>query len=156
VDQADLEEARRLMQLEYETAIESIAKFDDQRGWIKGWTITLAGALLALAVNSHTWSLGVIAAAAVVFFAYIDIAYMVVEQKLIDRSHELENYLEAARRRHFAVADSYIFGIGAAHGRKYSWRKVLGALLHRPQIVVFYAGLAIGAGVATVLLARAS
>jgi hypothetical protein len=64
------------MQLEYETAIESIAKFDEQRGWIKGWTITVAGALLALAVNSHTWSLGVIASAAVVFFAYIDIAYM--------------------------------------------------------------------------------
>ena len=107
---------------------------------------------VAVAVNSHSWSLGVIATAAVVFFAYIDIAYMAVQQKLIDRSHELEKYLEATRRRDFAAADSYIFGIGPAHRRKYSWRQDIGKLRRRPQIIVFYVGLAFGTGVATVLL----
>jgi hypothetical protein len=143
------------MQLEYETAISSIANSEDQRGRIKGWTIAVAGALLALAVNSGNWSTGLIAAAAVVFFAYIDIAYMAVEQKLIDRSHELEKYLEAARRRDFAEVNKYIFGIGEAHGRKYSRRQVRDELLKRPQIIVFYVGLAFGTVVVTVLLALA-
>jgi hypothetical protein len=155
VDQADLEEARRLMQLEYETAIESIANFDDQRARIKGWTIAGAGALLALAVNSHNWSPGMIAAAAVLFFAYIDIAYMAAQQKIIDRSHELEAYTEAGRRGDFAKVNEYIFGIGEAHDRKYSLQEVLGILGGRPQIVVFYVGLALGTGVVTLLLALA-
>jgi len=77
---------------------------------------------------------------------------MAVQQKLIDRSHELEKYLEATRRRDFAAADSYIFGIGPAHRRKYSWRQDIGKLRRRPQIIVFYVGLAFGTGVATVLL----
>jgi hypothetical protein len=151
----DLAEARRLLQLEYETAIGSIATFDDQRGRIKWWTIAVAGAVLALAVNSHNWLPGIIAAAAVIFFAYMDIVYMAVQQKIIDRSHELENYMEAARRGEFAKVNKYIFGIGAAHHRKYSWRQVRDILFGRPQIVVFYVGLAFGTGVVTALLALA-
>jgi hypothetical protein len=143
------------MQLEYETAIASIANSEDQRGRIKGWTIGVAGALLALAVNSGNWSPGLIAAAAVLFFAYIDIVYMAVEQKIIVRSHELEAYMESARRGDFAEVNKYIFGIGEAHGRKYSLREVLNILGGRPQIVVFYVGLAFGTGVVTALLARA-
>jgi len=61
---------------------------------------------------------------------------MAVQQKLIDRSHELEKYLEATRRRAFAAADSYIFGIGPAHRRKCSRRQDIGELRRRPQIVV--------------------
>jgi hypothetical protein len=76
-----------------------------------------------------------------------------VQQKLIDRSHELEKYLEAARRRDLAAADSYIFGIGPAHRRNILGGKSIGELRRRPQIVMFYVGLAFGTGVATVLLA---
>ena len=98
VDQADLEEARRLMQLEYETAQGSIANFDGHRFRIKEWAVTVAGALLALAVDSHSWSLGVIATTAVLFFAYIEIIYMEIQHRVINRSNHLEKCKEAARR----------------------------------------------------------
>jgi uncharacterized membrane protein len=137
MDPADLQEARRLMQLEYETAIKGIADFDDQRGRIKQWAITVAGALLALAVSADSWSLGVIATATIIFFAYMDIMYMAAQMKIIKRSHELESFMEKARRGDFAAADSYIFGVGEAHGREIPWRLVLAELRRRPQIVVF-------------------
>jgi hypothetical protein len=102
-----------------------------------------------------SWWLGVIATVSVVFFASLDVRYMTVQKKLIDRSGELEGYIEAARSRNFRELNSYVFGIGEAHGRQFSARQVLELLGDRPQIVGFYAGLAIGTGVATVLLARA-
>lgn len=155
MDHPDLEETRHLMQLEYGIAVESIANFDDQRGRIKSWTITVAGGLLALAVNAHSWWLGAIATVSIVFFASIDIRYMTVQKKIILRSHELEDYIEAARRGNFTEVNSYIFGIGEAHGRKLSSHQVLNLLRERPQVVGFYVGLVIGTGLATVLLARA-
>jgi hypothetical protein len=57
-------------------------------------------------VNSHNVWLGVIAAASVIFFAYIDVVYMATQQRVIDRSDQLEAYLEAARRGNTALADS--------------------------------------------------
>jgi hypothetical protein len=98
VDQADLEEARRLMQLEYETAQGSIASFDGHRFRIKEWAVTVAGALLALAVDSHSWSLGVIATTTVLFFAYIEIISMEIQHRVINQSNHLEKCMEAARR----------------------------------------------------------
>lgn len=75
----EVEESRLLMQLEYETLRESIKRFDDQRFKIKGWAITLAGALLAVAVNSEK-RLGFVGAGTVLFFAYLDIVYMTIQQ----------------------------------------------------------------------------
>jgi hypothetical protein len=153
MDQADSEEARRLMQLEYSTAQASIANVDGQRFRIKEWAVTVAGALLALAVNSHSWSLGVIATTAVLFFAYIDIMYMEIQQRVINRSNDLEKCMEAVRRGDLAAADSYTFGIGGVFFGRHPWRELPSRLRERPQMIVFYIGLTLSAGLVTLLLA---
>lgn len=149
--QGEIEEARRLMELEYETARTSIGNFDDQRFRIKGWAITVAGALLALAVSSDH-RLGVVASGAALFFAYLDVMYMSIQQRVIDRSNDLERYLEAARRGNLTFVDSYVFGIGDVFFLKGQWRRLPKMLRDRPQVVAFYMGLALATAGATTLL----
>jgi hypothetical protein len=152
MDTPDFAEARRLMQLEYETGHQSTANFDDQRARIKGWAITVAGALLALAVNAGNWWLGVIATAAVILFAYIDALVMAGQQNVLGRLNELERYMEAARRGNIEEADAYVFGFNVVYRHKPSSRQVLRLMVIRTPAVLFFSGLALTTGVASVLL----
>lgn len=145
------EEVRHLMELEYASARASIANFDEQRFRIKGWTITVTGALLAIAVNSDH-RLGWIAFAATFFFAYLDIVYMMIQQRVIDRSNDIESHMEAIRRGSTNTIDAYVFGLGRVFFVKGQWRHLPKMVSSRPQIVAFYVGLAIATASATLLL----
>lgn len=146
-------ETRRLMELEYEQSRDSIVNFDDKRYRIRGYAVTVAAALLALAGASHDSRLAIIAAGTTVFFAYSDIIYMGIQQRIIDRSVLLEAYIEAARREESPNgAGLYVFGIAGVYFDKYAWHRLPGMLRNRPQLVTFYLALLFATILAAVLL----
>jgi non-ribosomal peptide synthetase component E (peptide arylation enzyme) len=135
----DENETFRLLELEYARLQESIDKFDDNRFKIKGWSITIAGALVALGVNTNEEvQLFIVAALLVLFFAFMESLYMSMQAQVIDRSNEIEELLELARREGIVAAhDSYIFGIGKVFKRRHTFRR----LRQRPHLVMFYSGM---------------
>ena len=104
---------QRLLELEYERLQASIDKFDDQRFHVKGWAITVAGALLALGFNARE-PLVILAGGFVsLFFAYMEIPYMTMQERVINRSNELEELLDATQCGPLEdLQPPYVFGIG--------------------------------------------
>jgi hypothetical protein len=115
----DLDEAKRLLALEYDQIRKKIDTFDTMRFQVKGWCLTVAGGLLFLAINSSRAAICFLALAATWFFAYIEIIYINRQQMLFDRSDYLESIMESARRGgpNGAQLDSYVFGVRFAFPR---------------------------------------
>jgi hypothetical protein len=53
VEMSDDDETLRLLEVEYQRLGTTIDKFDEQRFKVKGWTMTAAGALVALGINTR-------------------------------------------------------------------------------------------------------
>ncbi len=69
-------ETLRRLELEYQRLQASIDKFDDQRFKIKSWSLTAAGAFVALSINTKEATLLVAAAVIVPLFASIELMYI--------------------------------------------------------------------------------
>jgi len=140
---ANESETSRLLEVEYLRLQASIDKFDEQRFKIKGWSITVAGALAALAINTKQVSLFFVAAPVVLFFAFMELIYTNVQRSVIYRSNEVERLIDIARREGVGAAhDSYTFGMGKMFKEnKFRWREVPGLLRRRPHLTLFYLGM---------------
>lgn len=135
-------ETSRLLELEYERLQASIDKFDELRFKIKGWSITAAGVLAALAINTRQISLLLVAALLTFFFAFMEAIYMDLQVCAIGRSNEVEGLLELARREGIGLAhESYVFGIGKVFEGVFQWRTIPTLLRHRQHITIFYFGI---------------
>ena len=140
--------------MEYDRLQASIDKYDDQRAKIKGWAITVAGALFAFGVNLGQPALVAAGALLVLFFGYLEAMTMGIQVAVIDRSNEVERLLELARREGFgAEHDAYVFGIGKVFVVPFIVRGIPRLIRHRLHITSFYAGLTIAMVAGTVLLA---
>lgn len=144
----------RLLELEFKTLQAAIDKFDDQRFKIKGWSITVAGALAALGINSANPTLIFAAAGSVLFFGFLELVFMRIQSDVFERSNLIEQLLEVARRgQPSAALEGYCFGVSQAFVNTFSWRGIPDVLKYRLQITVFHLGLflsllAMGIGVA--------
>jgi hypothetical protein len=132
----------RLLEIEFEKLQSAIDKFDEQRFKIKGWSITVAGALLALGVNGgNTWLI-VAGAVAALFFFYMETIYMQIQVRIIKRNNVIESLLELAREKRLdEVQDGYRFGMSEAFVGEFQWSAIPDTLQGRPHITAFHLGL---------------
>jgi hypothetical protein len=130
-----------LMRLEFDRLQASIDKFDDQRFKIKGWAITAAGALFAVAVNVHESVLAIAGAVLVLFFGYLEVVYMNMELHAIRRCNDVEALMNRAATGLPPKNDEYIFGLGQTFAFDFHVRLIPEILHKRHYITAFYVGL---------------
>ncbi|GIJ46581.1 hypothetical protein Val02_34670 [Virgisporangium aliadipatigenens] len=131
-----------LLRLEYERLQSSNDKYDDQRFKIKGWAITVAGALFALGANTKAPALPLAGAFLVLLFAYLEVMFMRLQTVIVARSNEVESLLESLRRNGPGPEhDAYVFGIGKVFMIPFSVRMIPKLVRNRQHISVFYAWL---------------
>jgi hypothetical protein len=132
----------KLLEVEYDKLQAAIDKCDDQRFKIKGWSITVAGALFVLGVNANNSWLVVAGAVAAVLFGYLEIVFVQIQLRIISRSNEIESRLDSARRGVWSKVDEgYSFGISHAIMGYFEWSAVPKTLSRRPHITVFHVSL---------------
>jgi hypothetical protein len=156
VEMSDDDETLRLLEVEYQRLGTTIDKFDEQRFKVKGWTITAAGALVALGINTRQIALLIAAAPITLFFALIEVLYLHIHVAIIERSNEIEGLIDLARRKGVgAVCESYTFGIGKViKAHTFKWRDVPALLPVRSHITYFYLGIVLSLIVGAVILAN--
>jgi hypothetical protein len=123
----DLEETRRLLELEYHKAWDKIASLEDARYKIKGWAITATAGILALGVNAHRTAIVLLGLLVALPMAFVEANYLARQQSFLDRSGELEIVMEAIRRKGPGPeTQAYVFGLAATINRRLSaWRMTL-------------------------------
>ena len=133
----------RLLELDLEYLHRTIDKFDNQRFSIRSWTVTMGGALLALAVSTKNASVPIIGLFAVIFFAYLEIVYMDMQVRVMARSTRVGQLLHSLVSDPSTLPDGdYEFGISAALGKDpFRWASVPSILATRPELYMFYLGL---------------
>lgn len=151
----DEDETLRLLEVEYQRLGTTIDKFDEQRFKVKGWTITVAGALVALGINTHQVALIIVAAPITLFFALIEVLHLHTHAVIIERSNEIERLIELARCEGTgAVRESYEFGIGRViKAHTFKWRGVPALFRARSHIIYFYSGVVLSLLAGAIILA---
>lgn len=138
----------RMLELDLEYLHKTIDKFDNQRFTIRNWSVTVGGALLALAVGRKSFIIPLVGLLMVCLFAYLEIVYTNMQVRIQNRCTEVcSHLLRAVQDDPHAVSDQYKFGIREALGTEpLRWRQFPG-LIHlirpRPELYVFYLGLAV-------------
>jgi hypothetical protein len=133
----------RLLELDLEYLHRTIDKFDNQRFSIRSWTVTMGGALLALAVSAKNVGVPIVGLFAVAFFAYLEIVYMDMQVRVMARSTRVGQLLHSLVSDPSTLPDGdYEFGISAALGKDpFRWANVPNILRSRPESYMFYLGL---------------
>jgi hypothetical protein len=133
----------RLLELDLEYLHRTIDKFDNQRFTIKSWTVTTGGALLALAVSTKNAGIPIVGLLVVGFFAYLEIVYMDMQVRVMDRCTIIGNRLSAALLDPSTLPENnYTLGVREAFGKEpFRWSSVPGILKTRPELYMFYSGL---------------
>jgi hypothetical protein len=135
----------RLLELDLEYLHRTIDKFDNQRFAMKSWTVTTSGALLALAVSTKNTGIPIVGLLVVGFFAYLEIVYMDMQVRAMDRCTIVGNRLSATMLDPSTLPDNnYAFGVREAFGKgPFRWASVPGILKTRPELYMFYSGLVV-------------
>ena len=116
---------------------------------VKGWAITIAGALLGFAVNKHDDGLAYVTLVPIVAFWLLD-GYLLWAERCFRALFDMVSESDTAVAPFSMAATSKRFmGLAAADGRDVSsW----GATMVRPALAIFYVGLGIAAVVVGVLV----
>jgi hypothetical protein len=149
-----VEDVRRLLELEYQRLQASIDKFDDRLFKIKGWAITVAGALFALGVQGNRPIIIAAGAVVVAFFGFLEVIYVDLLSLTIKRSDDVEALLESARRTGLGAGhEAYVFGLGKIFKGGFQFGRVKALLRKRHHLTAFYAGLVLLMALGAILLA---
>ena len=120
----ELEETKRLLELEYHKAWDKVGSLEEARHRIKGWAITATAGILALGANARRPPIILLGLLVALPMAFVESNYLVRQQAFLDRSEELEGIMEAIRRNGLCPeAQAYVFGLGATLGRRSSGRR---------------------------------
>ncbi|MEV5720516.1 hypothetical protein AB0L41_42145 [Amycolatopsis mediterranei] len=135
----------RMLELDLEYLQRTVDKFDNQRFTIRSWSITTSGALLALAVTAKNVLIPAIGLFVVLFFAYLEVVYMDMQVRVMDRCTKIGKLLQLAMLHSVkTIEEGYTFGIRAAFGSEpFQWSRVRHVVSDRPEIYMFYIGLAV-------------
>ena len=146
----DTDRLLRLLEIDLESAQRSIDRFDTMRFTIKGWTVTTSGAVLAVSVAAKNPLVSLVGVFLVLFFGYMELAYVDMQVRVMKRSRLIDQYLHAPE----LVPDEYTFGLGQVFQAKPFSIKVIPSLLTtRPEVYVFYLGLLVAIVFAYLVLA---
>jgi uncharacterized membrane protein len=96
--EADEATITRLLEIEFEYLEKSPDKFDNSRFTIKNWSVTTAGALLALTITSGKASVALVGVGAVTVFAYLETLYIYVQDQVAARVRLIERFLDQCSR----------------------------------------------------------
>jgi hypothetical protein len=119
------EETRRLLELEYLQVRGKIDRLDQARFTLKGWAITITGALMALGVQAGRASVVLLSLLVAVPMALVEADYLARQQSLTDRSDHIEGVMESMRRHGYGPeARAYVFGTRAVSLRGASLRRM--------------------------------
>jgi hypothetical protein len=144
----------RTLELDLEYLHRTIDKFDNQRFTIRSWSITTSGALLALAVTAKNGWVPAVGFFVVLFFAYLEIVYMDMQARVMRRCTEIGALFQSSMLHSLTTLDEgYTFGIKAAFGPEpFRWSRVRYILSSRPELYMFYIGLAAIMSISTLLI----
>ena len=113
----DPEYLKHLLEIEYGLSQESIDKFDDYRARLKGWMITGAAGVTAVAVSSRTSEVFWADVLLTVFFAVSEMYYIDIQEDVMRRNRELDSLIDSMSRGELGPEhEEYVFGLGKAFG----------------------------------------
>lgn len=137
-------ELERLLELEYGYSQTAIDKFDEYRARLKGWMITSAAGIAAVAFSAHNSLLFWTGAVIVIFFGVAEMAYIDIQEDAITRNCELGDLLDSLSRGQLGPEhQAYHFGLGRVFGggRMLKPKKFLHWLGYRTFNPVLYGGI---------------
>lgn len=137
-------ELERLLELEYSYSQTAIDKFDEYRARLKGWMITSAAGIAAVAFSAHDSLLFWAGALTVVFFGIAEMAYIDIQEDAITRNCELGDLLDSLSRGQVGPEhEAYHFGLGKVFGggRMLKPKKILAWSQYRTFNPVLYGGI---------------
>ena len=142
-DRWDDERIIRLLEIDLDGLARVTEHFDKLRFIIKGWTVTLAGALAALGVNARNAAMPIIGLFVIFFLAYLEGLYMDMQVRVMSKSNEVARMLTLAAKSPAVLPDaSYRAGVRAALGNiPLSFRRLPQVMAGRPELYMFYLGL---------------
>jgi hypothetical protein len=121
----EAQETRRLLELEYQQVRAKIDRLDQARFTLKGWAITLTGALVALGVQAGNRWVVLLSLLVAVPMALVEADYLARQGSLTERSDHIEDVMESIRRDGYGPkARAYIFGMRAVSLRGASMRRL--------------------------------
>jgi len=140
----DEEYLKHLLELEYEHSQRAIDKFDEYRARLKGWMITAAAGIAAVAFSAHNSSIFWAGALMIIFFGLSEMYYIDIQEDAIARNRELERLLDALLKSGVNQDhEAYQFGLGKVFGggRMLKLKNVLPWMLYRTFNPFLYGGL---------------
>jgi hypothetical protein len=127
---------------EYEYHQTGMAQLDEQRLQIRNWSITVSGALLAVAFSAKVALIAYGSVLVALLFFFLEAIFLSIEQGVIDRSNFIETLINDYRTTG-AEPTAYEFGVSHAHQRDFSF-KDMGRLIfgrRRLHLTAFHVGL---------------
>jgi hypothetical protein len=113
----DEEYLKHLLELEYEHSQRAIDKFDEYRARLKGWMITGAAGIAAVAFSAHNSSIFWAGALMIIFFGLSEMYYIDIQEDAIARNRELERLLDSLLKSGVKPEhEAYQFGLGKVFG----------------------------------------
>jgi hypothetical protein len=140
---SDVETDLRLLLTDLDYLQKAIDKLDSHRFQIKSWSITTAGALLAVAFGTQLPIVTVVGLVTTFFFAFLEVYYVATQADVIARSNEVERYINLLREGHRIRTGDYSFGISRAFFQPIRFRRTPRLIFSkgRIHITIFYFGL---------------
>jgi hypothetical protein len=144
----------QMLELDLDYLQRTVDKFDNQRFTIRSWSVTASGALLALAVTAKNGLIPAIGLFVVLLFAYLEVVYMDMQVRVMDRCTEIGKLLQSLMLRSATTIEGgYTFGIRAAFGAEpFKWSRIRRVISDRPEIYMFYIGLTVIMSISPLLI----
>jgi uncharacterized membrane protein len=99
---------------EYEYHRTGIDKFDGQRLQIRNWSITVSGALLAVAFSAKVVFIAYGSVLVALLFFFLEAIYMQIQHDVMQRSNHIETLINHHRRTG-QLQEPYEFGVSYAY-----------------------------------------
>lgn len=120
----------------------AIDKFSSQRLLIRNWSISVAGAIFAVALTADVPAFAFGSVVSTLMFGALEMLYMHMEAGVIDRSNQLEVVVNKFRKDGQAP-DDYEFGVSHAYRGHFGFRALANVVLVRGRLHItgFYVAL---------------
>jgi hypothetical protein len=127
---------------EYEYHQTGIDKLDEQRLQIRNWSITVSGALLAVAFSAKVALIAYGSVLVALLFFFLEAIYLSIEHGVIERSNFIETLINHYRRTG-KLREPYEFGVSYAHQGDFYLKDMRRVIFGRGRLhlTAFHAGL---------------
>jgi len=133
-----------LLKVEHQQVQDKVNRYDEDRGRLKGWMITISAGLTALSLSAKQWPLLLLVLLATLLFALAELALIDIQEDVSARGAELEHLIDVLLHQGVSSEHSaYEFGIAKIFrgGGTLRWSKVKRWVLYRTFNPYMYVGL---------------